>query len=97
MEHTADAISTRSWLLDRYGPTMTHREVADALKFKPETLRRKMWAKRGLPWIQALWNARCQHEGRDRVYRTTLVAHVIDGTYPDSAADTETPTVTTGD
>lgn len=94
MEHPSpqSVIRIHEWLLDRYGPTMTHREVAESLKLKPATLRRKMWAERDLPWIRALRAAMCNHQGRDRVYRTMLVAQVIDGTYQDGAPSSERAT-----
>lgn len=86
-------VRTHEWLLDRYGPTMTHREVAETLKLKPETLRRKMWGSHQLPWIRALCAALCSHHGRDRLYRTTLVAQVIEGSYPDDTTGAERATV----
>ena len=87
MDHTRlpPAIKVHEWLLDRYGPTMTHREVAESLKLKPETLRRKMWSRPDLPWVKSLYDALCNYEGRDRVYRTTLVAQLIEGETPERA------------
>lgn len=82
-------VSLQEWLLERYGPTMTHREVAESLKLKPETLRRKMWAQRHLPWIRALRRAMCSYQGRDRVYRTTHVAQIIEERFPENLSPTE--------
>ena len=93
MEQTrpAPALQTREWLLDRYGPSMTHREVAESLKLKPETLRRKMWSNPDLPWVQALHEALCNYQGRDRVYRTTLVAQLIEGENPERTSGNNRP------
>lgn len=79
MDSSAATLSTEAWLLERFGPTMTHREVAQALKLRPETLRRKLWGEGHRLWIQSLRAAQCHLEGRAPLYRTVAVAAVIDG------------------